>query len=283
MHGVSPARRDRLALTGAAPSPAPVFLPGQRSRRPQIVYEATPRFAARTVAHALGGARQGTWCVELPQGTRRAGRLHPATRARHHSATTCRLLPASCSSSRDRTSTGEFERPVPEIQHINQGLSSVARMLRPRPSRCRRGTLARFPCKGSSHRSVGADPAQGSAVLDEAPGVGGTGLKAGTSSANLGHRALEYPRHTVRYLFRQPLAARFGVSRILPWSLYSRSSQYRSTADRAIMRRTVLQREPAYRDTTEEQNACASNGMRKSFTPLPLDAAKHRNHRRGKS
>jgi hypothetical protein len=33
--------------------------------------------------------------------------------------------------------------------------------------------LALHLCKGSGHRSVVADPEQGRAVLDEAPGVGG--------------------------------------------------------------------------------------------------------------
>jgi len=39
--------------------------------------------------------------------------------------------------------------------------------------------LAPCPCKGSGPRSVGADPEQGRAVLDEAPGVDGASLGPG--------------------------------------------------------------------------------------------------------
>jgi len=40
---------------------------------------------------------------------------------------------------------------------------------------------------------VGADPEQGRAVLDEAPGVGGMGLRPGNSSTHFGDRTLELP------------------------------------------------------------------------------------------
>ena len=44
---------------------------------------------------------------------------------------------------------------------------------------------------------MGADPEQGRAVLDEAPGVRGVGLRPGKSSKNFGDRTLATREHEV--------------------------------------------------------------------------------------
>jgi hypothetical protein len=70
---------------------------------------------------------------------------------------------------------------------MSQGLSSVPRTLRQtRPS-------DGYPPAGFGPEACRrrADPEQGRAVLDEAPGVGGMGRRPGASSPNFGWRSLE--------------------------------------------------------------------------------------------